>query len=162
MKTSHKPIPSSLSAISNLVSRRELTAGEFPVFLSLSALARTRSASQVVLNYQLTHRFARTVVEFVFLRIKTNFGSVRKEVRVHNCVEAELQLIDVAAFAIEPERLPHISLGQENPQTWMNAAPGHLCSLSNPADVTESRSKLNLERISSVDPGIAASGSLTR
>jgi len=35
-----------------------------------------------------------------------------------------LALIDDVSAATEPERLAHISLGQENPQMWMNAAPG--------------------------------------
>jgi len=32
--------------------------------------------------------------------------------------------IDDVRAATEPERLAHISLGQENPQMRMNAAPG--------------------------------------
>jgi hypothetical protein len=41
-------------------------------------------------------------------------------------VEGELKLLEGNAYAIEPDRLMQISLGQENPPTWMNAAPGLL------------------------------------
>jgi hypothetical protein len=47
-------------------------------------------------------------------------------VRIELCVEGELKLLEGNAYAIEPDRLMQISLGQENPPTWMNAAPGLL------------------------------------
>ncbi len=50
-------------------------------------------------------------------------GSARNEVRVDNSLAPEL-LFDAANVAIEPDRLIHISLGQENPRTCRNAAPG--------------------------------------
>jgi len=39
------------------------------------------------------------------------------------CALHVLALIDDDSAATEPERLAHISLGQENPQMRMNAAP---------------------------------------
>jgi len=38
--------------------------------------------------------------------------------------ENAFALIDEPGAAMEPERLAHISLGQENPRMRMNAAPG--------------------------------------
>jgi len=46
------------------------------------------------------------------------------KVRVDTCVENAFALIDEPGAAMEPERLGHISLGQENPRMRMNAAPG--------------------------------------
>jgi hypothetical protein len=53
------------------------------------------------------------------------------------CVEGELKLLDGNADAIEPDRLMQISLGQENPRTWMNAAPGLLAQIMNPESVPQ-------------------------
>jgi len=51
-------------------------------------------------------------------------GSSTNEVRGEICVLNLLALIDDLSAASEPERLAHISLGQENPRMRMNAAPG--------------------------------------
>jgi len=51
-------------------------------------------------------------------------GSSTNEVRGAICVLNVLALIDHVSAATEPERLAHISLGQENPRMRMNAAPG--------------------------------------
>jgi len=51
-------------------------------------------------------------------------GSTTNEVRGDIGVSNVLALIDDVSAAIEPERLAHISLGQENPRMRMNAAPG--------------------------------------
>jgi len=51
-------------------------------------------------------------------------GSARNEVRGDiGAVNLFALIADVGA-AIEPERLAHISLGQENPRMRMNASPG--------------------------------------
>ena len=49
---------------------------------------------------------------------------LRNEVRIATRVASDFPEIDVNNVAIEPERLLQISLGQENPRSWMNAAPG--------------------------------------
>ena len=51
-------------------------------------------------------------------------GSSTNEVRGDICAKNVLALIDDVSAATEPERLAHISLGQENPRMRMNAAPG--------------------------------------
>jgi len=51
-------------------------------------------------------------------------GSSTNEVRGDICAFNVLALIDDVSAATEPERLAHISLGQENPRMRMNAAPG--------------------------------------
>jgi len=53
-----------------------------------------------------------------------NSGSSTNEVRGDICAFNVLGLIDEGSAATEPERLAHISLGQENPRMRMNAAPG--------------------------------------
>jgi len=52
------------------------------------------------------------------------YGSSTNEVRGDTCALNVLALIDDVSAATEPERLSHISLGQENPRMRMNAAPG--------------------------------------
>ena len=52
-------------------------------------------------------------------------GSARNEVRVDNSLDPDL-LFDAANVAIEPDRLIHISLGQENPRTRMKGGPDEL------------------------------------
>ena len=52
------------------------------------------------------------------------FGSARNKVRGDTCAENAFALIDEPSAAMEPEKLGHISLGQENPRMRMNAAPG--------------------------------------
>ena len=52
------------------------------------------------------------------------FCSSTNEVRGDICAFNVLALIDDVSAATEPERLAHISLGQENPRMRMNAAPG--------------------------------------
>jgi len=51
-------------------------------------------------------------------------GSPTNEVRGDMCALNVLALLDDVSAATEPERLAHISLGQENPRMRMNAAPG--------------------------------------
>ena len=51
-------------------------------------------------------------------------GSSTNEVRGEICASNVLALIDDVSAATEPERLAHISLGQENPRMRMNVAPG--------------------------------------
>jgi len=51
-------------------------------------------------------------------------GSSTNEVRGAICALHVLALIDDVSAATEPERLTHISLGQENPRMRMNAAQG--------------------------------------
>jgi len=51
-------------------------------------------------------------------------GSPTNEVRGAICALHVLALLDDVSAATEPERLAHISLGQENPRMRMNAAPG--------------------------------------
>jgi len=46
------------------------------------------------------------------------------EVRGDICAFNVLALLDDDRAATEPERLAHISLGQENPRMRMNDAPG--------------------------------------
>ena len=48
-------------------------------------------------------------------------GSSTNEVRGDICALKVLALIDDVSTATEPERLAHISLGQENPRMRMNA-----------------------------------------
>jgi len=50
--------------------------------------------------------------------------SARNEVRGDIGAANLSALIEEVGAAIEPERLAHISLGQENPRMRMNAAPG--------------------------------------
>jgi len=51
-------------------------------------------------------------------------GSSTNEVRGDICAFNVLALLDDVSAATDPERLVHISLGQENPRMRMNAAPG--------------------------------------
>jgi len=51
-------------------------------------------------------------------------GSPTHEGRGDICALNVWALIDDVSAATEPERLAHISLGQENPRMRMNAAPG--------------------------------------
>jgi len=55
---------------------------------------------------------------------RENKGSSTNEVRGDICAFNVLALIDDVSAATKPERLAHISLGQENPRMRMNAAPG--------------------------------------
>ena len=57
-------------------------------------------------------------------------GSAGKQVRGNTCVEKAFALIDEFGDAFEPERLGHISLGQENSRMRMNAAPGLFFALN--------------------------------
>ena len=53
-------------------------------------------------------------------------GTARNAVRVDTRGYTELLLIDVNTVATEPGRLAQFSQEQENPRTWINAAPGQL------------------------------------
>ena len=50
--------------------------------------------------------------------------------RGDTCVEKVFALLDEFGDAFEPERLGHISLGQENSRMRMNAAPGLFSALN--------------------------------
>ena len=64
--------------------------------------------------------------QFVFLSFLTLIVLSTLEVKLQEYGYCDWNVATVTGTlpAMEPERLGHISLGQENPRMWMNAAPG--------------------------------------
>jgi len=87
---------------------------ELPIGMRQLAGTKTR--------YRRAH--AAPLAGLISSRAKYKSDSSTNEVRGAICALHVLALIDEASAATEPERLAHISLGQENPRMRMNAAPG--------------------------------------